>query len=135
MTNDELIAKIEAGEVPLRELDCEIAVCAAGFFTIPPKWEGGPVGYGYTDSDGHEVHPGHGGDQLVCRYTASIDAALTLVPSPPLVTMEIGPKITEVAIQYRSAGKPMLAEGRAATPALALCAAALRARNGGDDGR
>lgn len=65
---------------PDREMDCAIAVAALGFFEVAPKWEGGPIGYGYIDADGCRVEPGHGGDQLVPRFTTSLDAALKLVP-------------------------------------------------------
>ena len=76
-----LIARLDKAEGPDRELDCQIAVAVDGFYELPPKWEGGPVGYGYTDAEGTPIHPGHGGDQLVRRYTSSIDAAVSLAES------------------------------------------------------
>ena len=77
---EELIAALEMATGPSRELDCAIAVTIDGYYEIPPKWEGGPVGYGYVEDDGKRyVEPGHGGDQLVPHYTASIDAAVALV--------------------------------------------------------
>lgn len=75
----ELLERVKAATGPDRELDCEIAIAVDGYFTLPPRWDGGPIGYGYVDADGTLIHPGHGGDQLVKRYTASIDAALALV--------------------------------------------------------
>jgi hypothetical protein len=74
-----LIERLEKATGPDRTLDCCIAVDADGFFEVAPQWDGGPVGYGYIDkSDGARIEPGHGGDQLVPRYTRSIDAALAL---------------------------------------------------------
>lgn len=59
------------------------------------------------------------------NYLASIDAALTLVPDDFWCNIGVRRYHGEVSI-----GLAMTAEwfGRAATPALAICAAALRAR-------
>lgn len=76
---EKLIERVAVGG-PDREIDAMIGVAIGRFFEIPPKWDGGPVGYGYIDSDGAEVRPGNGGKQLVPFYTSSIDAAMTLVP-------------------------------------------------------
>lgn len=62
-----------------RELDAAIAVAVDGFHEFPPAWEGGPLNYAYYEADGTMMLPGNGGDQLVPKYTASIDAALALV--------------------------------------------------------
>lgn len=75
----ELIEQVQQATGPDRELDCLIAVHCAGFFELPPRWEGDPAGYGYIDAEGTHIHPGHGGDQLVRRYTASLDAISTLI--------------------------------------------------------
>jgi hypothetical protein len=74
----ELIGKLERATGPDRELDALIAVTVAGFFEIAPRWEGEPIGYGYFDADGARIESGHGGDELVPDYTASLDAALAL---------------------------------------------------------
>lgn len=126
---NDLIERIEAASGPDREIDCAIGVAIGRFFTLPPKWEGGPVGYGYRGADGEERHPGHGGDQLVPRYTESVDAALTLVPEGR--SWELTQVVSEgISIAFIwnmfEAGEGDSAE--AATPALALCAAALKSR-------
>lgn len=121
----ELAARCEAAAGADRELDAAIAVAALGFFEIEPKWEGGPVGYGYIDADGCPVHPGHGGDQLVKEFTASLDAAMELAK-------DFGGQVTffkdGTAKAFLWQPYPMAVEAKAATPALALTAAALKAR-------
>lgn len=76
MTAPDIQARlVEGGN---RELDAEIAVLLDGFHTLPPRYHGDEIGYGYTDEDGANVRPGHGGKQLVRHYTTSVDAALAL---------------------------------------------------------
>jgi len=75
----ELVERVAAATGPDQELDCRIAVALDGFFEIEPKWDGGPIGYGYVNDEGTRIEPGHGGAQLVHRYTASIDDAVALV--------------------------------------------------------
>jgi hypothetical protein len=123
----ELADACEAAEGPDRELDCAIAVSAANFFEIPPRYDGGPIGYGYHDAKGAEIHPGHGGDQMVPAYTASIDAAMTLVPEGCDVTLD-REKGFGAALVFDTLGVDTIGAARATTPALALCAASLRAR-------
>jgi hypothetical protein len=134
----ELAERVEGAAGPDRELDCAIAVAALGFFELASKWEGGPVGYGYTDNDGAEVRPGHGGDQLVPRFTFSLDAAMTLVPEGwqcERMTFWAGCGSLCTLIEthlvdgewVREAGWLGRVEGDAANPALALTAASLRA--------
>lgn len=62
---------------PDRATDCDIAVALDGFFVDGEKY--GEPAYCYTDTGGGQVSPGQSGDQLVRRYTASLDAALALV--------------------------------------------------------
>lgn len=132
----ELAAKVEAASGPDRELDCAIAVAAAGFFELPPRWEGGPVGYGYTNADGEQIHPGHGGDQLVKPYTASLDAAMTLVPEGYDWSLCRYAQVDEGFLPFSVNMTPEVQpypvdqeiDVEAVTPALALTAAALRAR-------
>lgn len=76
----ELAARCVAATGPDRELDCDIAVAALGFFTLPPRYEGGDVLYCYKDDKGVTNSPGQAGDMLVRHFTASLDAAMTLVP-------------------------------------------------------
>lgn len=123
-TVSDLIAKLSAATGPSRELDAEIAVVVNGGEIVWKQTR-------YT----MEQHParryasaqhigGYGFDH-VPEYTASLDAALTLVPdeydwvigktnSGLTVYAKVGPNIEEFAD----------------TPALALCIAALKAREG-----
>lgn len=69
----------------------------------------------------------------VPKLTASIDAALTLVPDGHDISIvqASGPGRTDWSArcdERRESGSPCSARGEAATPALALCAAALKAR-------
>lgn len=108
---DDLIARLEAATGPSFALDCEISK-AAGSAAWPPR-----------------------------AYTASIDAALTLVPDgcgwsagwgQILPDKPMGEaRITRNAhfIGY-DANYDVIVKANAATPALALCIAALRARAG-----
>lgn len=130
-----LADRCEAATGPDRGLDAVIAVAVGGYFTIPPKWEGGPLSYGYVNADGEEVHPGQGGDQLVKPYTASLDAAMTLVPQTEQEATDIQRLLRDG--KWSAFAKVSCIDDRgwsygdkayAATPALALCAAALRAR-------
>lgn len=136
----DLIKRLEEAEAGSRELDCEIAVLLDGFFTLPPMWEGGPIGYGYTDKSGARVSPGHGGDLLVRCYTTSLDAALALaervLPQGWTVEIKAGARPFNRAIvhpKYTMENKqdrcPMgLSKG---SPALALCIAILKATDAG----
>lgn len=126
-----LAERVEAASGPDRELDCLIAVAAAGYYMLPPKWEGGPIGYGYRDKEGTEIHPGHGGDQLVKRYTASIDAAMTLVDAEWFWRVGHDGEGADPGLFRADVGEPVsfgFVRAVATTPALALCAAALKAR-------
>jgi hypothetical protein len=69
-------------------------------------------------------------DDVVPRYTASLDAAMTLIPAG--LTWEVSTDYVPALAGIYSGtddddGLPAY-QGEAATPALALCAAALRAR-------
>src|SRR5688572_19992568 len=75
-----LAARCEAAEGADRELDCLIGVAIGRFFTQPNKGWPERLDYCERREDGGEVHPGHGFDQLVPRFTASLDAAMTLLP-------------------------------------------------------
>lgn len=106
MNRDELLAladRVEALTGPDREVDAAIAVAALGWFTIPPRYEGDKVGYGYIDADGVRVHPGHGGDQMVPRLTASLDAAMTLYTVLPDLTSTCPLKATAAALRALAA--------------------------------
>lgn len=121
-----LVERIEGTSGGSRELDCAIGVEIGRFFPLPPKWDGGPIGYGYLDTEGSEVRPGNGGDQLVPRYTASIDAAMTLVEGELFGVELFVDQVTRWGcILSTSVGD---GDSYAATLALAITAASLRAR-------
>jgi hypothetical protein len=86
------------------------------------------------------VNDGHGHVTFETpRYTASLDAAMTLVPEGAQVLLSsINPEKEAVDGRWHSiAGDPEATEDTSSgvTPALALCAAALRARAASCDGR
>lgn len=93
---DELARRCEAAEEPDKFLGREILLAC---------------GRGYVSPMFHRDNP-----------TASIDAALTLVPEPGRWGMTADP--AHGAVVYVNESN----RGEAATPALALCAAALRAQ-------
>ena len=123
-----LIARLEAATGPSRELDCEIAE-QAGWAEVGyrPKFVS-PIGF-----------PPHGKSvRCVPRYTASLDAALTLVPEDWKMQGQIawpgyddGKFINDVRVELHhvvsSGGGPMVT-ALAKTIAIAICLAALKAR-------
>ena len=132
-----LADRCEAATGPDRELDCAIGCAVAGFFVCKPRWEGAPVSYGQVDADGSRSEPGTGGDWMVPRYTASLDAAMTLAPKgwfmqlsdwqAPILRAH-GPWQAIFTLDRDDFRRGFDARcDHAATPALALCAAALRA--------
>lgn len=75
-----LLDRINAATGPDRDLDCAIALAMGWFFTVEAgQYAHSPLDYCYLDSEGGVVHPGHGGAQLVPRYTESLDAAVRLI--------------------------------------------------------
>jgi hypothetical protein len=128
-----LIARVEAATGPDRKLDAEIALIA-GYANERrssdrrPWWyapNGDRVAYFWQQD-----HPP--------AYTASLDAAVSLVPSGWEVALYWGVKGFRPEAQLETEDtREVLISSTAATPALALCAAALRARQameGGDHG-
>lgn len=129
-----LAERVEKAEGPSRELDAEIQVRV---FEKP--------GYRFPDrvlnrrpADWHEAASrfrwdGGGGHCPWPAYTASLDAAMTLVPKGmvfSLSTEEPGPWAWVGPKRGEGSEKPAI---MAATPALALVAAALRAKATGDE--
>lgn len=108
---NDLIERIEAASGPDREIDLAIdlgarpdqwaQVCHDNPASVPTQW---------CDDD------------ELPRYTASVDAALTLVP------VDRQWSITNCRSPKTVAQVGAFNVGSAATPALALCAAALKAR-------
>lgn len=68
-----LLRRLEGTTEPDREVDCAIAVQIGGFHLTAKG------NYAYKDKDGALILPGHGGDQLVPRYTESLDACRRLI--------------------------------------------------------
>lgn len=126
----DLIARVESAAGHDRELDRAIArlLLPAGAEDVAKSAHGwsyrvfGPNGW---DDEWLETRP----------YTDSLDAALTLVPKGKWWIAGYGKRCPKeplggAAIYYSTglATGTLVAEAEAATPALALCAAALRAR-------
>lgn len=115
----ELAERLERATGPDRELDKAIHG-----LLFPPR----PVA---TDED--QPPPGFGsgflsGDYWGSGYTSSIDAAMTLVPEGwDRIEQEQSRERAWARITVHRNGFAPQYESRAATPALALCAAALRA--------
>jgi hypothetical protein len=117
MTKDELVKlaeRCEAASGPDRELDREIALTFGHPWDYAADW--GPRGH-----DRPTAFP----------YTASIDAAMTLVPEGPgrgcFAMSRDRFKRTHCSVWTDAEfNRKVISAG--ATPALALCAAALRAR-------
>lgn len=112
-----LAAKCEAASGPDRELDVRISLLISGVVYAESdvadllRVRDEPTGYG-------RYRPA---DEYVPAYTASLDAALTLVP-------EGAPWKVEDHPVYGIAAVADCEQGWGSTPALALCAACLRAR-------
>lgn len=109
MTAD-LITRLESADGPDRELDADIHESIGNIVD-----RGCPITWHYEDE--------------TPRYTASIDAALTLVPEGwhMSVNTTVGALLQGSAAVRDRDGGPSFASA-AATPALALAAAALKAR-------
>ena len=121
--HEELIARLEAATGPDDALDLALAEYAWDnrIPMPPPYYDGGPINY----------DPRLWLERHDWRPTASIDAALTLFPSGKghdpwwmLKAAWRGKAKAEVWVDGK--GKPF--RGEAATPALAICIASLRAQ-------
>lgn len=119
-----LAERCEALSGPNRDLDAEIAPLQ-GLRVVD---EGHPIGRMCYDDLGSA--------QLMPRYSASIDAAMTLLPGHEGIGWRAsngaGGPTAEVWVFDYNSGKMLCEAGANAgvmTPALALCAAALRARD------
>jgi hypothetical protein len=123
-----LAERCEAAMGPDRELDVAIGLTGK-FYIAEPRYPGAEPMIGYIDEDGSRVEPGNGSqDRLVPRYTASLDAAMTLVPKRHNFSLDrIGGECGAV-VNYTPFTKSASVSNRCATPALALTAACLKAR-------
>lgn len=119
-----LADRIERAEGPSRELDAEIAL-AAGW---TERVHGNPSFKVRSCQDPTGKQYQHGLVAWAPRYTASIDAAMTLVPEPAEWTLSV---VNDEPCLVTIPAPGTMGDAihtLAATPALALCAAALRAR-------
>lgn len=127
----ELAARVEAAEGPDRVLDAEVAE-AIGYRRVFPRGPcRDPDRRRWVDDRGMGIGWLDGSDHFPPRYTASLDAAMTLVPEGWEWSLEA--EETEMVWPVLSPWTHRcqmghLIDREAATPALALCAAALRAR-------
>jgi hypothetical protein len=114
----ELAERCEKATGPHRELDYAIS-------------EGIGKGCVRSSKPLREDHAEETGGFTIPRYTASLDAAMTLVPEGwrPVIDMasEEGAAIVDVWAAPAASPQPTRRHAKAATPALALCGAALRA--------
>lgn len=124
-----LAARVEALTGPDQETDAEIA-CTVKFRQLRPSRPDDFDGeYGYNPGYLKCEH----GFLMADAYTASLDAAASLVPAGWAWTLYGGDRADETATAYcvpRGAALPWpewVTDIDAATPALALTAAALRA--------
>ena len=133
MTLTELIARVERGDGPDRELDAEIAVALRiphpnGLWSLNfPEWEADITDKGRVWAVGNvNGNGGHrAGSWISDTYTASLDAAMTLV----MEGFKWAVTSRNSACCHMQNVTP-LDWKFCATPALALTAAALRARMG-----
>lgn len=136
--------RIEGAGEGSRELDAEIGLAHDGFYLAEPRYPGAERMYGYIDADGSRVEPGNGAqDRLIPAYTTSVDAALTLLPDgleweltacDPARDPRFGRFQSRIMLLTYAEDPDELgpqAIANAATPALALAAACIRAREGG----
>ena len=112
----ELAERCEAATGPDRKLDMAIVHALSGVLGEP--W---PEATGMRMVEACDSF--EDSRDTVARYTASLDAAMTLVPEGWIWDVTS----TGTAWVMEDGGDPQLF-GDAATPALALCAAALRAK-------
>jgi hypothetical protein len=128
--HSELIARLEAATGPDRELDAAIAV-ASGQYVFEKRGRDRQEWFYSTTRDYDRRCLYYGGTARPLEaYTASIDAALTLVPaelannfllSISPMSLDMGGRNWKCQVgKYRAA---------APTPALAICIAALRAKD------
>lgn len=114
----DLIERLEKATGPDRELDVLIAAARDG---ATAEWQAYKNEFAFhRDGSWVSVHP-------LLPFTASIDAALTLVPDDERVIM--GRHQTVGTRPWAQVGRPANgSDSTAPTPALALCIAALKAR-------
>ena len=118
----DLIKRLEALEAPCRDCDVEIARLKYGRDAV----RRGGVGW----SNDAIIVPCYPGWKIMPAYTASIDAAMTLVPEGWLWSL-FGPDNQACLVNPDNPSQASTCD--AATPAIALCIAALRAQEASHD--
>lgn len=133
---EELAARVEGLTGLDRAVDIAVALGQPDrFFNAGPKYDGAPDRIGMIHADGSQSLPGNAPDMLVPRYTASIEAAMTLIdPAYRLSVSETaieGLPRWEVVLIRRDAdfgrGRKITVTGH--TLPTTIAAAALRARS------
>ena len=134
MTRADLIAALEKAEGPSRELDGDIAeMCGV----VPAELEAMGVKRSIARRGRGSWYGAEGAFWHAPAYTASLDAALTLVPNGWVFTLSTDDNASfpNAAAHARCANVPWasayvnrVSDAHAATPAIALCIAALKAR-------
>ena len=115
----ELAERCEQAAGPDRELDEAIVLTALGWKRADYK-RGGRTIRAWDNGEYRQ-------ERAPDFYTASLDAAMTLVPDGISVRLFVHPDESHCDIYQSHQAKEMGEAEQAATPALALCAAALRA--------
>jgi hypothetical protein len=134
---NDLIARLEAATGPSRELDCLIGATGIVWKDLTEEELQTVLAsitreHG-TDEDGNQYSTL---SDACPHYTASVDAALGLKPDGMTVELAeaYGPGRTDwsaTVTPRKEYGSPVFYRAHASSPALALCIAALRARQGG----
>lgn len=128
----ELIERLERATGPNREIDLAISVAInfKGVFESDRDWRWNVMG---DEIEGHRNGKRSGfldPTQFVPRWTASIDSAMQLVQENNFAEVCTDPVCATIGVKgnpgYIAAG---LYQVGGATPAIALCIAALRARS------
>lgn len=124
----DLIIRLSKLDAPDREVDAEIAVAIDLFETQPNKGWPDRLDYGRREENGSVTWPGHGFDQLVPPYTASVDAAIALAER---VLPNERVWINRIAFDSNHQWRASLTDNHVSwgiNPAIALCITILRAK-------
>jgi hypothetical protein len=125
-----LIARLEAATGPDRELDAEIAA-SLRIYTGTATWVDGWKGEWRAINGLVHLLGDYGshGNFRPSAFTASIDAALTLVPEGAEKELSdlYGVAVAKVGLNFHDG--PEVGEHKGGSLAIALCIAALRARS------
>ena len=128
-----LAERVERAVQPDREIDCLIRCALSG----RPNWRALNMGDGFGWGIFYETTAGHARFfSDVPMYTASLDAAMTLVPdrwSSGYTDRRATVEGSKVNAQLWQVAEGSTVNGYADTPALALTAACLRARARGEE--